>query len=354
MGAAEDSPSSAISETLRLEMADVAPDWAAGYAAFEGGAWRVEFGQSGPSTRNRPFDLASISKPLTALLASELVRQGRLSYETRLQEVLPEVANLYAGDQSIEALLSHRSGLLPHLELFRKSWDGAPVDPTDLLCQAARGARTPPDDSPVYSDLGYILVGAALGRVTGKDLDVALYDEVLGPWGLRLGSARAFLAESDTFRERAVPTEIQPPRGGLLQGVVHDDNAWALSGHGAPGHAGLFGTLEGVLSLGMQLLDRHQGRRGTSAREQLWPLVRPRPGGTLRMGFDGVSGTISMAGKRAGKHTFGHLGFTGTSMWCDPDRDRVTVLLSNRVWPHRDNPRIRRVRPKIHDFLWDC
>jgi CubicO group peptidase (beta-lactamase class C family) len=79
-----------------------------------------------------------------------------------------------------------------------------------------------------------------------------------------------------------------------------------------------------------------------------------RPGGTLRMGFDGIVGTQSLAGQEAGHRTFGHLGFTGTSLWCDPDRDRVTVLLSNRVSPTRQNPRIALVRPKIHDFLWSC
>lgn len=359
MSPEQECQSERIRDALRAEMADVAPVSAAGYAQFAGGTWRIFTGESQPGAEICPFDLASVSKPLTALLTAKLIKEGHLTYETPLQEVLQEVAGTYGGSQSIEALLSHRAGLLPHVELFRESWSGRPIDHAALLRRAASSVRTPLDHTPldhapVYSDLGYILVGAALSRLCGQDLDVALAQHLLFPWNLRIGSARAFLLESSSFVEQAVPTEIQVIRGGLLRGVVHDDNAWALAGHGAPGHAGLFGTLRGVLRLGMQLLDRYNGRRGADEQEALWPLVRPRPGGTLRMGFDGVSGTISMAGTRAGQDTFGHLGFTGTSLWCDPGRDRVTVLLSNRVWPHRDNPRIRRARPKIHDFLWDC
>jgi CubicO group peptidase (beta-lactamase class C family) len=142
-------------------------------------------------------------------------------------------------------------------------------------------------------------------------------------------------------------------RGGELRGVVHDDNAWALAGHGAAGHAGLFGTAAAVARFGAAVLDALAGRdeswldRATAAF-----LCRPRPGGTLRAGFDGRATAGSSAGERAGPNTFGHLGFTGTSLWCDPDRGAATVLLTNRVRFGPDREKIRAARPRVHDALF--
>jgi CubicO group peptidase (beta-lactamase class C family) len=150
-----------------------------------------------------------------------------------------------------------------------------------------------------------------------------------------------------------VPTEVTLARGGALRGVVHDDNAWALSGHGSSGHAGLFGTVEAVLRFGAELLKVLEGQSEWLDQSALWSLVKPRPGGTLRAGFDGKSEGASSAGSLAGPQTFGHLGFTGTSLWCDPGAGIVTVLLTNRVCPTRDNPRIRAARPLVHDALFE-
>jgi serine-type D-Ala-D-Ala carboxypeptidase len=155
------------------------------------------------------------------------------------------------------------------------------------------------------------------------------------------------------FALRCAPTETVPFRGGEVRGVVHDENAWALSGHAASGHAGLFGTALSVARFGAALLDAVNGRSEVwLRRSDLLPLLRERPGGTLRAGFDGKSVVGSSAGASAGPHSFGHLGFTGTSLWCDPDADRALVLLSNRVCPTRDNTRIRAARPAVHDALF--
>jgi CubicO group peptidase (beta-lactamase class C family) len=124
---------------------------------------------------------------------------------------------------------------------------------------------------------------------------------------------------------------------------VHDENAWAMSGEGGSGHAGMFGTVGAVVAFGCAVLD---------AIEELECLVAPRPGGTLRAGFDGKSDEGSSAGSLAGPRAFGHLGFTGTSLWIDPDAGAVVVLLTNRVCPTRDHSLIRAARPQVHDALF--
>lgn len=336
---------------------DVAPILEAGVATRCGESWDLRWGSTGCDSIPHFFDLASITKAHFAVCVSKLVRCGVLDWMTTLQEILPEVHDTHAGSQTVEALLSHRAGLLAHLELFRNSWAGAPVRVNELLLRAACAKAQESDDaafSPVYSDLGYILVGFAIERLKAQALDSTLRETLLTPWDLGSGSARSLMRAHPSFHRRVIPTEIQLPRGGLLRGEVHDDNAWALRGTGLCGHAGLFGTVVDVLRFGTHLLDGVNGRSGDENEALLRPLLKKRVGGTLRMGFDGVAGSASMAGNNAGAETFGHLGFTGTSLFCDPECDRVTVLLCNRVHPGRDNAKIRLVRPKIHDFLWTC
>lgn len=335
----------------------VAPVLQAGVAFRRRGTWEFSWGSTMADGGPLFFDLASITKAHFAVSVAELVHQGSFSFSTPLHELLPEVRGTHGGSQTIEALLSHRSGLKAHLELFRPSFHGAPVRLDELIARAA-GAKADGVGSapyaPIYSDLGYILVGFAVERLLGQQLDHTLKGTLLDPWGLKSGSVRSLRKRHPDFNERVAPTEIQPKRGGLLKGQVHDDNAWALRGAGLCGHAGLFGRVDDVLGFGVHLLDGLAGRTQGVDPGSLFPLVQKRPQGTLRMGFDGILGKSSSAGQDAGPETFGHLGFTGTSLWCDPERDRVTVLLSNRVYPHRDNPKIRLVRPKIHDFLWTC
>jgi CubicO group peptidase (beta-lactamase class C family) len=215
-----------------------------------------------------------------------------------------------------------------------------------------KGAEPGPDGfGPIYSDLGYLLLGEALVSACGVDLDALIAEEVTKPLGLDMGSARQWIHRCHDFPKSVAPTEHVAWRGGVLSGVVHDENAWALAGHGIAGHAGLFATVESVVRFGAAILDALRGRsdwlRPGHARE----LVRPRLGGTLRAGFDGKSQSGSAAGVHAGPSTFGHLGFTGTSFWCDPDAQSVTVLLTNRVHPTRHNALIRAARPRVHDAL---
>jgi CubicO group peptidase (beta-lactamase class C family) len=327
-----------------------------GFEFAEGAAFKHE-GQG--SDARAFFDLASITKSFLAASVARLVQRGRLSFDTPLQDLLPEARDSLTGSASVLLLLSHRAGLLAHRSLFAPLLAGEPFDPPAAIREAIHGRRpecggpAPANGyPPLYSDLGFALLGLAVERLEQLPLDQIVDREVCAPLGLEVGSARVLRGRGIGFVARCQPTETVPFRGGEVHGVVHDENAWALSGHGMSGHAGLFGTALGVARFGAALLEAEIGRSSTwlDARS-LAPLLEERPGGTLRAGFDGKSADQSSAGTLAGSRSFGHLGFTGTSFWCDPDAGRVLVLLTNRVCPTRKNPRIRAARPAVNDAL---
>ena len=308
------------------------------------------------------FDLASISKSFMACAVARLARRGRLSLETPLHDLLAEARGFGAGSASLSLLLSHRAGLEAHRPLFAPLLAGLPFDRRRALIEVLQGVRgecvgVAPTSGypPLYSDLGFALVGLAVERLEGLPLDEIVEREVCAPLGIELevGSTRLLRRRGLDFSRRCMPTETVPFRGGEVRGAVHDENAWALSGHGLSGHAGLFGTALGVARFGAALLEAQLDRvpRWLDA-HSLTPLLRPRPGGTLRAGFDGKSADQSSAGTLIGPRSFGHLGFTGTSFWCDPDAERVLVLLTNRVCPTRNNLRIRSCRPAVNDALF--
>lgn len=305
------------------------------------------------------FDLASITKSFVAATVARLVQRGRLGFETPLHDLLPEARSSKTGSASLLSLLSHRAGLEAHRALFAPLLAGLPFERAAAIREALEGRRPecvvpmPPGGyPPVYSDLGFVLVGVALERSEQLPLDEIVEREVCSPLSLEVGSARILRARGTHFAERCMPTETVAFRGGEVRGVVHDENAWALSGHGLSGHAGLFGTAESVARFGAALLEARRGQSTWLEEKAFGPLLEERPGGTLRAGFDGKSADQSSAGSLAGPRTFGHLGFTGTSFWCDPDANRVLVLLTNRVCPTRNNLRIRAARPAVNDALY--
>ena len=337
----------------------VAPAAAAGFATRRpDGRWELSAG--GATTAF--FDLASLTKPMTAF---SVARVPSLRSEN-LGSILPVVRGTASAEVPLELLLAHRAGLEANLPLFRPLLSGGAVELQEALIEAAGARRAdalgpvPAEGfAPVYSDLGYVLIGEALScMANAADVGDVLDAAVVSPLGLagKLGSARALLAlgAAASFAERVVPTEVVPWRGGEVRGRVHDENAFALRGAGASGHAGMFGTVEAVLAFGVAAVDAIMRGTGPLASEgDLGWLVRPRHGGSLRAGFDGKSeGGGSTAGERAGARTFGHLGFTGTSLWIDPDADAVVVLLTNRVHPTRENTAIRAARPLAHDALF--
>ncbi len=303
------------------------------------------------------FDLASLTKPMTAIA---VMRSG-LGLERRLGDVVSELRGTTSARANILALLSHRAGLAPHVPLHVPLMTGGAVDGASALKQAADARReecTGPVPAlgfpPVYSDLGYILAGAALARYAGA-VDAGQVIDELVPAALEvrgeLGTARALEGAGIDLVRRAAPTEEVSWRGGVVRGRVHDENAWALTGAGGSGHAGMFGTLGAVLAFGCGVLDALSGR-GPLADADVAELTRERPGGSLRAGFDGKSAEGSSAGVSFGPRAFGHLGFTGTSLWMDPDAEVVVVVLTNRVHPSRENTAIRAARPIAHEALF--
>jgi CubicO group peptidase (beta-lactamase class C family) len=347
----------------------IAPAAAVAVAFRKGGAWHfvsAAAGQHSPSrsepvTTDTPFDLASVSKPFVAAAVVRLAKRRGLTLQAPLAELLPEALHTATEFASLESLLSHRAGLLPHVALYAPLFERRPIEHSRALILAANATRNDcvpqcPGDawsSALYSDLGYVLAGAAAERAFAEPLDELVLREVAAPLRLVLGSARQWLSRDAHFSQRVVPTEVVPWRGGELWGVVHDDNAWALAGHGLCGHAGLFAAAEPVARFGAAMLDALKSRSDAWLdRDGADFLTRPRPGGTLRAGFDGKSTTDSCAGARAGLNTFGHLGFTGTSLWCDPDAERVAVLLTNRVRAGNTRAAIQKARPIVHDALF--
>jgi CubicO group peptidase (beta-lactamase class C family) len=348
----------------------VAPASVLAIGGLSPNGWRFACGAAGVRSRalseaideRTPFDLASVTKPVVACTVARLIRRGTLGWKTPLGAVTPELDDSASGGVSLELLLSHRAGLSAHGPLYAPLLEGRPMDRAVALREAAESRRpaclgAPPQEGfpPIYSDLGYILVGEMASRAAGADLATLVEREVSGPLGLDTAPAAAWAARDAHFFERVAPTEVVPFRGGEIVGQVHDENAWALTGLGLSGHAGLFGTGHAVARFGASVMDALAGRlRGWLDPAEVAPLVQERPGGTLRAGFDARCDEGSSAGSLFGRDAFGHLGFTGTSLWCDPDAGVVAVILTNRVSPSRDNVSIRQARPPLNDALFQA
>ncbi len=200
---------------------------------------RLWYGEDAPAASTEtPFDLASVTKPFTALVLARLERIGLLARRERLVDVLPELSGTAAAELSLDLLAAHRAGLDGHRPLYAPLVEGRPVDRLEALRTAADARRVEvtgdaPEEgfAPVYSDLGYLLLGEAIARRAGEALEVVVEREIVGPLGLGIGSADQ-LAELDAgFDEAVAPTEDVGWRGDVIRGCVHDENAWALAGY---------------------------------------------------------------------------------------------------------------------------
>ena len=309
-------------------------------------------GRLGTDDPTRPdgrtvYDLASLTKVVGLTTAAMLaVDEGRLELDARAQRYVPAFRGEGKEAVTVRHLLTHSSGLPPFRPLHRETATRAEalalVDTTPL--------RFAPGTRMEYSDLGAIVLTQAVEAALGARLDTLLERRLFAPLGMR---DTRFLPPPG-WRERIAPTERDPWRGRVLRGEVHDESAARLEG--VSGHAGLFGSAEDLLVFGEWLL----GQRDTAASRNALPrpAVAPMffqrqelpPGSSRALGWDTPS-EGSSAGTRLSAHAFGHTGFTGTSMWLDPDRRLVVVLLSNRVHPTRENPRWHPLRARIADLV---
>lgn len=303
-----------------------------------------------------PYDVASLTKPVVATAALRMVAAGTLSLDVRADSLVSDVRGGTGGNATLEQLLTHRAGLAP--------WGGLYLDvPHEPGSAAARRwiiseASRRPDESgggaggarAVYSDLGYIIAGEVLSRVAAEPLDRVVAHQVTEPLGIAdqvfyLGALGP--SERAAVTKRVAPTERCEWRGRIIRGEVHDENCAALGG--VAGNAGIFATAHGIAVVARAVLDSFLGKGTFLPRALVEHALEARDGGTPRLGWDARNAGESSAGKRMGPRTFGHLGFTGGSVWCDPDKDVVVALLTNRVHPSRANERIKGFRPAFHD-----
>lgn len=311
-----------------------------------------------PMTPDTVFDVSSLTKPLATTTAMMLlVRDGRLRLNDPACTVIPEFSGDDRAAVTFRQLLNHTSGL-PAWKPYYETAN--PAGKNRCLEQLHdEGLLARPGGKHLYSDLGFMLLGEAVERLSGMPLDRFCEDEIFAPMGLdstffvdlgrstrdlRPGAARAIAA-----------TEDCPWRRKILCGEVHDDNAYAMGG--VAGHAGLFSSAPD-----MHRFVRFLGRCLDGAEPDFLPAAvvrefleaeRPLPGQTHVLGWDTPSPAGSSSGRHFSARTVGHLGFTGTSIWWDLERDLHVVFLTNRVHPSRDNPGIREFRPLVHDAVME-
>ena len=321
------------------------------------------------------FDLASLTKPVaTTTMAMMLYERGLLELDAPVAGTVPEFradangADPRRSEVTFRTLLAHSSGLPAYEKLFLR------FHSRDKLLQAA--FTTPltadPGSHAEYSDIGFIILGEALERIAGERLDIFCQRETFGP----LGMAHTGFNPPVAIRSEIPPTADEREKCGaggparekqtsasnpsvspsqprstfrqrIIQGEVQDENAFVLGG--IAGHAGLFSTAEELALFAQTLLADSPILRPETI--SLFTRRESEPAGTSRaLGWDTAS-SPSQSGKHFGPRSYGHLGYTGTSLWIDPDRQLSITLLTNRTWPDCSNQAIQQVRPQVHDAI---
>ena len=346
------STASRLSDTLRTILESAVRDSAfPGAVAVVGtssgtlatvAAGRLDWGSDARPDERTLWDLASLTKVVgTTTALMQLVSAGRVDLDAPVQRYLPQWTGSNTERVTIRHLLLHTAGLRAHRPLFTETSDAqgarALVYATPL--DTVPGART------LYSDLGIILLGDVIEKVTGDRLDAYLRRAVFGP----LGMHDTMFNPPPGLLPRIAPTEVDPWRGRHVRGEVHDENAFRLGGV-AP-HAGLFSTAHDLARFARMYLNGgvlDSARILDPATIAVFTRVADRSFSTRALGWDTPDGRNS-AGRLMSDRAFGHTGFTGTSIWIDPAADAFVVLLTNRVNPTRANMRIAAVRRAVAD-----
>jgi beta-N-acetylhexosaminidase len=301
------------------------------------------------------YDVASLTKPIvTTTAAMLLVQQARLDLDRPVENYLPGFAAAAKSDPdpswrariTPRMLLLHDSGLPDHREYFKDA-KGHDRILADVLGEPL---ASEPGTKIVYSDLGFILLGEIIQRLTGDTLDAFVKDEIFDA----IGMDRSMFNPPRKLREDIAPTEKDTAfRKRLVWGEVHDENAWAMGG--VAGHAGLFSTAGDISAFAQMMLNGGiYGHERILARATIQQFTAHHTIGnsTRTLGWD-VPEEGSSSGHYFSPSSFGHLGFTGTSLWIDPERRMFIILLTNRVNPTRANEKIKQVRPAVHDAVME-
>jgi beta-N-acetylhexosaminidase len=295
------------------------------------------------------YDAASLTKAVvTTTLVAMQVEAGRVALDLPVGRYVPEWNSgpnpEWRKSVTILHLLTHSSGLPAHKDYFLTIHSKR--DAIASICKEA--LEYEPGTKTVYSDLGFILLGEILERVTGRTVDQLAKERIFTP----LGMANTLFKPSKALASRIAPTEDDATyRKRLLRGEVDDENAFAMGG--VAGHAGMFATAADLAAFCQMLLNGGMyAHQRLLARATLAQFITPQAlaGNTRTLGWM-VPTADSSSGRFFPARSFGHLGFTGTSIWIDPDRQLFVVLLTNRVYPTRANDKIAAVRPAVHDAV---
>lgn len=267
------------------------------------------------------YDVASLSKVIgTTTAVMVLYDEKKIDLDAPVFRYLPAFSGGLKDEVTVRELLTHRSGLPAGRDLWRKA--RSPQEARDMVLETPLEYR--PNAAYIYSDLGADVLGMIVEEVSGQRLDQFLAERVFGP----LGMHDTFYRPADSLRYRIAPTEVTPPRGYPLRGEVHDENAYALGG--IAGHAGLFSTAADLSVFAQMMLNGGSYDGVQIISDSTVSLFTHRAAGHRALGWDTADGDYG-SGKYLTERAYGHTGFTGTSIWIDPDREMFVVLLTNRV-----------------------
>ncbi len=343
-----------------------------GKRVFEGAfGSRTLLPERSPMKIDTVFDLSSLTKALATTTAVMLLASdGKLRLGDRVTRFFPNFGVHGKNPVTFRHLLAHCSGLAAWRPFYQRVAEIEKNGKVNFM--ASYGAKefvyeevhrekpeAPPGARAIYSDLNFIVLGEAVEKLSASALNRFCRDKIFRPLGLRatdfidisLVRSRRLEPVPDMF----APTEICPSRKRLLVGEVDDENAFAMGG--VAGHAGLFAPVREVDTIAAALLDCYAGRDGLVPQKvirEFWSRDSTVPGSTWALGWDTPSPDGSSSGHHFSPRAVGHLGFTGTSLWIEPEREIAISLMTNRVHPRRDNQSIREFRPKIHDLIMEA
>ena len=309
-----------------------------------------------PMEKETIFDLASLTKPLgTTLAIMKIVDGGLLGLDTPISSLIRPFPWKDKTDLTPRLLLNHSSGL-PDWKPFYLELIKYPIEERKRTLRRLI-MEEPLDEEPkrvmLYSDLGFMLLEWIIEIITGQDLSSFLNSNLYHPLGLK----DLYLDQitADPLYEKALfaATECCPWRKEIIQGHVHDENAYALGGYS--GHAGLFGRALDIFTLTNRLIKIYHGHCSEPIKTETVRTFFSRqeivPGSAWALGWDTPAGKNSSSGRHFSSNSVGHTGFTGTSVWIDLEKDITVIFLTNRIHPSRSNEKIRNFRSKLHNLI---
>jgi CubicO group peptidase (beta-lactamase class C family) len=294
-----------------------------GAAVFEKGFGRLSWSTSSTQVdaQRTIYDVASLSKVVgTTTAVMILYDEKKIGLDDPIVNYIPTFGGGDKDRVTIRQLLTHTSGLPAGRDIWRIAQ--TPLEARALVLSTNLEGR--PGAQYIYSDLGADVLGLLVEVVAGEPLDKFLARRVFEP----LGMNETFYRPADSLRYRIAPTEVTPPRGYPLRGEVHDENAYALGG--VAGHAGLFSTAADLSVFAQMMLNGGEYNGVQIISKPTVELFTSRSFGHRALGWDTAEGDYG-SGRYLGPTAYGHTGFTGTSMWIDPEREMFVILLTNRV-----------------------